>query len=400
MPYLDDIKQHSRFQLAGLCGLALLWALSFPAKGAVFQLSLYLIPITIFWIADTRRLFFSRYQAAFALSVCCIVLPIFSQELWHLLFSDQTIKMDSFEIFWRLSVLPLCLICLIRYLNLSHSTFSLSVGLIILSYAIVAIVIQYFELKSIKPWGERMSGIISNPNPFGAFMALGLIIWLDKLIHTKSLHKALSYIVIIAVIVYCWLAAEARSAWIGGAFAIAALLILNSSTLANRKFSKKNYTLGIAIAVILLTIILLILGDHFSKRIDQLFTAGIRIELWQHYIEQLKPHFLFGQPLSLYEKYQDIAGPHNAYLNILLRAGVIGLLALVGFATWVVYHNIATKSRSSKLSLAISTLLCIYCSFNSELYRSEMSQGIFTFILIYMLAFDEAKANTRDETAH
>lgn len=399
MHFLKKNPQITLRQSVYLTGMLFLWALSFPAKGVLFQLALYLIPISTLFIKETRSIFTTSYMKFLGLAFCCLVLPTFSREILYTISNFEMLKFDSFEIFWRLTLLPICIICLIRHLKISYTNVSTTLCLISLSYAVTAIALQIFAPQSMEQWGGRMSGIMSNPNPFGSFMALGLILWIEKLIHTKHLYKAVFYTIASAIMFYCWVAAESRSAWLAASSSLVLLLALNFTTLSKIPSSKKSIAIISAIIAVALGVIFLVLGDHFSKRIDEIFTAGIRAEVWQHYLNQIGPFIFWGQPLSLYERFQDISGPHNTYLNILLRSGVVGLLAFLSFLAWMVFRNISTNTRSSKLSLSLLTFLAIYCSFNSELFGSEMSQGIFAIVIIYMLAFNsDVKAEALTDT--
>lgn len=396
MHFLKNNSQITTRQSVYLAGMLFLWALSFPAKGVLFQLALYMIPISTLFIKETRSIFTANYLKLFGLALCCLVLPTLSGEILYTISNLDVIKFDSFEIFWRLALLPVCIICLIQHLKLSHTNVSTTLGLISLSYAVTAIALQVFVPEDMEQWGGRMSGIMSNPNPFGSFMALGLILWVEKLIHAKHFYKAVFYTIASAIMLYCWVAAESRSAWLAASASLALLLVLNFTTLSKIPLSKKSITIISAIIVVALGVIFLVLGEHFSKRFDEIFTAGIRAEVWQHYLNQIGPFIFWGQPLSLYERYQDISGPHNTYLNILLRSGVVGLLAFLSFLAWMVFRNITTNTRSSKLSLSLLAFLTIYCSFNSELFSSEMSQGIFAVIIVYMLAFSATSTAAPD----
>ncbi|MCV6628023.1 MAG: O-antigen ligase family protein [Cellvibrionaceae bacterium] len=387
----SKLSYRHQVYLGALLGL---WLFSFPLKGAPYQLSIYLIPISILLVQKTRNALFREYKHIIVYSTLGLVLFVFTRELLQLAEGDYQISKDSFEIFWRLCLLPPSLALTVQLLRIKFRTLTTFILCSAVIYAISGVLehdLSFFTTK----WNSRMSGVMANPNPFGALLAMAWIICFAKLIKTNTLAQLVLWLAVLILLSHCWVASGARSAWLGGIAALVLFIILERNRLINHQFSKLQLiALPLALAMVFI-VLLYSNSDIILSRLDTQLESEQRIDIWQHYIQQLKGRLMFGQPIALYQKFPEVSGPHNTYLNITLRAGIVGLIGFMAYFAFIVATALQNRSYQSSLGLSLLLLLAVYCFFNSELFGSELSQGIYGFAIVFIYGFN--KGNSEEQ---
>jgi O-antigen ligase len=133
----------------------------------------------------------------------------------------------------------------------------------------------------------------------------------------------------------------------------------------NKKSNKIYYIDLKRIFLIVIVILFLISYLLYTHQLDQHLTVGSineRTELWDSIIPLVEDNLIVGNGLGSYELYQDkIYGklsPHNYYLGILFELGIIGLIIIIIFVSFVIndlLNQIKRKNlfKSAELGLAL-----------------------------------------------
>jgi len=369
--------------------LALLWIVFFPVKGVVFQLCLYLLPLLVLLITDTRLLLREQRHHLVVLSLCFAV-PLFLSELRALLLWGCALSDGAFEAFWRLAFFPLVVLCVCRFYRCSSRHILIAFTAVGIFYGLAGLSGVFFgDVLMTQSFGARAAGFVSNPNPFGFLMAVTFVVALYLLM---SSQRIAGYILGGGGVVVGFsglLVSGSRSALLGGVVALVAMVVLGW---CNRlpMLSHKTLWTGVGISV-LLGGIFVALPSHFldllNHRLVHVAQGDIRLTIWSHYLERFFEHPIMGVPISCSQKIQLHSrsyGPHNMYLSTLVQSGLVGLVALLSGLFWLVRRALMIDHQKIVV-VPMALLLCCYCFFNSSFFGNEMTQGVFALIVVLSL---------------
>ena len=367
------------YQLALLCACSL-WVLSFAAKGALFQLGLYLTPLLVLASRPGRELVLGPLRpVVLACALGLLLMPMISELVAA--FSGYQFKGQLFEIFWRLVLFPAALIAAV-YLGGASLRKCLYWLLSVTTLYAICGILGDVGVTAFERFDTQMRGAVANPNPFGAWLGVGVLVSGFLIIQCRSRIAQIGLFLLLILHGYCMYQAQARGAWLG-TLAGLGVLGLYYRHIAWQLLVKlpRAFKWGLAGVVVLTGLVLIqwLISYIDSPRV--VYSVGIRLQLWPHFWEQLSGHELLGQPLDLYTPFSHANSPHNSFLTALLIGGWPGLVAFLSLLIFCVYRICQSRSDNALLGGAILALVCVYFSFNSELYSSEVSQGIFAIAL-------------------
>ena len=368
--------------------LSLIWMLTFPAKGVLFQLSLYLIPLCVLLITDFRlRLLEQRYY--FLLLTGLLVLPSLLSQCVAYVVYDIDLSRNLFNDFWRLVLLPLSFFAVILVLRLPMNTgLPVFVGCIVLHGVIADTGYLYALLQTEDSLSSRFSGPLYNPNPFGLLMGTGFVLAVYQMLINNGGKKRWLWFPVAVLLLTNSILSGSRSAVLA-TLAATALLIVYKTWHSQRPLSHWLKEAIIVISILVLAILAISIspmGEYLNERLTNMFTDSVRMRIWNHYLDQTLDHLWFGSPILTADRYMEQGvdfGPHNMYILSLRETGLFGLLALLTFITWAARQLLKSRRRSAGLSLSLLLLLCIYCTFNSSIISGDTTvQGVFTLFLL------------------
>lgn len=370
-------------------GLMLLWLTTFSSKGALFQMSLYLLPILVISYSQTRQALLNYIKPIILPSSVLLIAPLLISGLIALLNRSTPIDKEIFDLFWRLILLPVAITVTCRYYQISTKTILFSFITVAFIYACIAFIEAFFDIPIGRgDWGNRLSGVISNPNSFGLLMISGAIAALHQSITTTKSKAKYAYILVCCILIIGWEGSGSRSA--GLALAIGILIILAYHFKRLMQFAKAN-TLAVTISVGLsiIGIISFFYSNFFIERIlNNNLSTDLRFPIWQYYLNESKQALWLGRSVNEITPFNYQGKnyhPHNLYLDIFLRSGIIGLTAFLALVGIILRKNLLSSHESKPVCLALFTAILINGFFNTPLLGNEMSQGVLAVMLVLYL---------------
>ncbi len=191
--------------------------------------------------------------------------------------------------------------------------------------------------------GARLSGTLSNPDLFGSYLVLSIFLTFFLLVSERKKNWKAFWIFLIVLNFYTLISSGTRAAWIGFAFGIISIYVLNYR---NLKYKTKIFSLLaiLAVSVLILFFPLLIekvnLEDSsFSRRILSIYNIEIsdRLNLWEISFRAFKDKPILGWGFESFSFVSDkyfktgytigtyFDRPHNKVMEILASGGIIGL---------------------------------------------------------------------------
>lgn len=381
-----------------LLALSCLWLVLFPAKGAVFQGCLYLLPLLVVVYRDTRELLW-EHARYFVVLGGCFALPLLVSELRAAVFWGYPFGDGAFEAFWRLAVFPLVLVTVCRYCRCTSRQILIALVGVGIFYGLAGLGGVFFDtVPVLRSFGARAAGFVSNPNPYGFLMAVTCLVALF-LVMTARHDRELVFAVVGGGVGFAGLLVSgSRSALLAWSVALVVMAILGWRYFHVSSLSRRTIVCG-GVVVLLLAGILVALPssyvDLIHHRMAHVAQGDIRLTIWSRYLECFVEHPVLGVPIRCGDKIQINGqgfGPHNMYLSVLVQSGILGAGALISGLLWLIRK--ATLNRPSRtVVVPMALLLCFYCFFNSSFFGNEMTQGVFALIVVLSLhSLDELSA--------
>jgi O-antigen ligase len=217
----------------------------------------------------------------------------------------------------------------------------------------------------------RPSGLIGNPNAFGAFILVLVPFAVVQTLNRKSRLPQIIMGIYTMSAVLLLILSQSRGAWIGFAAAIGFLILLLLAdrqllSLAALKTGWIQQTLAVRISLIVALLLVLLVGFFMTYFLIASIstpgrTIGLRTYLWNAAFAMFrespvwgKGFFTFGQHLAEYASIpptQPHAHAHNVPFTITAEMGIIGLSAFSVTAFLVagaIYRNWKTLTGSER----------------------------------------------------
>lgn len=194
----------------------------------------------------------------------------------------------------------------------------------------------------------RIVSFFENPNVYGEYLIIMILVNLGVVLHAKSFKAKLFYLVILAMNVLCIFLTYSRGCWIGVAVALMLFLFIK----------KREWFVA---AILFGFVALFFLPESIMNRILSIgnladTSTSYRMYIWEGTVHMLKDFWITGVGVGSdafnhiypYYSYGAIAAPHphNLYLLILAETGLIGMVAFVGLTIMLVKKLFVTASGS------------------------------------------------------
>jgi O-antigen ligase len=202
------------------------------------------------------------------------------------------------------------------------------------------------------------------------------------------------------------LASGQRSVWL--AIGFGALLLF---WLYHRSSALMVRTAVITVAAVLLSITALLSFPEFGERLANKFagivnpyadnTASWRIQGWQAHLNTVKENLLFGEGLGSYYswklrgKFEVNVSPHNAYIQLMLKFGLVGLIIYAFLAIHFFRKMLAFRKKTSPGLMRAYAEIGIVCFGASHAYM--VGYGIEPIVLIYFALATSALKLTEEK---
>ncbi len=369
-----------------------LWLLFFPLQGAVYQATIYLLPLTCLLLEECRavlKTFLSVYRHLIVL----LLLPgVVSFGRYLLAGHGEGCFFADFETLfrylWRFLFFALVAASTVKVLNISSR--QLLSGLVSSAalhclWALVssrADIVLFFEGQT----DLRLMGALDSPNEFGLLMALGAVATLRLLMDKQKKITAVFQTILLAGCLIAMFLSQSRGAWL----ALAVGLGLFALCLYRDNVKMSGWAWGMTIGFLLITLWLLGQNDYLRERLELFCSDPARMMIWKHFMSVWRQHFWWGvysldgmgvgnaSGICLYKN------PHSIFLDVAVRTGVLGLSVLVFFWGFC----LKTFWRSSQRLIVLPVAGMVLCGglFSWSLYAKTFTQSLYALVLIFLFS--------------
>lgn len=250
--------------------------------------------------------------------------------------------------------------------------------------SLLAILVEKGIMPRIYSYSLKETGIFSNRNYFGYFLALNIVLPAARMYKSKNVYAQIYYAICIIVDEFALLITLTRGAFVGALFGIVFVLLFY--LIKEKKF---NIKLVIIPSLLIITFLVLELTNltWFTERIEQhsgeedadAISSG-RLEIWAGIIEQIKGSPVIGVGFG------NTPNPHNEFLQTAAWHGVPAAIFYV-VALGAMYIR-AFMNRNSLTDVQIGALGGAAGYIVSSFFGNGLLQTIPTYILILALCFN------------
>lgn len=356
-----------------------LWIMSIPFKNVVFQISsVLMIVYFVYHIFKTKS--FMVLKSNFNQTVFLFVgfvLIIFTMLLANISNLEILDKKSWSLIFMFIYRYGLMFIILAYFYKFDYFSKRDIVIFSTLSFFYLGLTGVYQVLNHPEViLGEGIVGTLDNRNAFGLSIGMGFVLSLLLIQDRKLLGFFLiSFFTFLMIFSFC------RSSWVASFSATSLFCLLNY-----KQFRLKH--LGFLALFLGFLLILYFSFDSFQTRFAQLLegNSSNRTMIWQHTIVLIQKSFLVGYGMDSWKNLGDefllqFSDSHNMILEILIKTGVIGLIACF-FTIGVVLIKIF-KTRNYIL-LPIATYFLVITQFDFGAFGSKELLSFLTIFVFYI----------------
>lgn len=356
-----------------------LWIMSIPFKNIVFQISSVLMVLYfVYHIFKTKE--FIALKSNFNQTVFLFVgfiLIIFTMLLANVSNLEILDKKSWSLIFMFIYRYGLIFIILAYFYKFDFFSKRDIVIFSILSFFYLGLTGVYQVLNHPEViLGEGIVGTLDNRNAFGLSIGMGFVLSLLLIQDRKVLGFLLiSFFTFLMIFSFC------RSSWVASFGATALFCILNY-----KQFKLKH--LGFLALFLGFLLILYFSFDSFQTRFAQLLegNSSNRTMIWQHTIVLIQKSFFVGYGMDSWKNLGDefllqFPDSHNMILEILIKTGVIGLLACALTIGVVLVKIFKTRNY---ILLPIATYFLVITQFDFGAFGSKELLSFLTIFVFYL----------------
>lgn len=358
-----------------------LWILFIPMKTVIYQASYIIMFILIVFHIYINKTFndllfiLHKLKDILFILLCIIASMTVSNALSE--FSTFTSWKVEFTYIYRYIFASIVL--LYAYQQRLFDKKTLVIFIVFSLFVQSAIGIYHFSTNfdSLK---NGISAWTHNRNTFGMLMTLGSSIIIGILLHNRQykLRKLEYFLLVLTLIFFLFnlLFSYSRASWLASLIFIITMWIFNFKTI-----SLKKYFLVVCFFTICIILFLMIpeLASRFKCLIE--LDSSNRFEIWKHTLSLIlqKPFLGYGLHSYAHIGLKNIAGVHNAILEILLYLGIFGFIFYTTLIAKIIKEQINQKNF---FFLAISISLMTINQFDHSI-----TSGIVTLSPLSIFAF-------------
>ncbi len=368
-------------------GLIFVLAVSLPPKWATLHFAGFgLVLIAGFARQNDWQ---SRAMRTYLLCTMAWLIPVLlSAGLQHALgVATAPPGSDLLVLVLRILGIGIGIIILIQrgWLSLSAAVFAIMFAL---SLHVGAGLIEWLadSEASLATWRQiRLDGLVGNPNPFGLFMALTLLLTTGLL--RQAPHSATLWILLIATL-FCLLASASRGAAMTAAVG---MLVLFPPNTRKRLIVMLLYAALVALMI-----------WQTGLQIDTLTSDEERLKALGFTLEQIRSAPWLGWGIDAYERLPGHIGPnspHNMLLDLAVSSGLPTLAGWLLATTLLIVRLARHASPSAHLALSLLLASIVAGTLEYSLLNSTHFRGIWvlvTALACCTLVTRDAISTTRD----
>jgi len=280
--------------------------------------------------------------------------------------------------------------------------------------------------------GERIDGTIGNPSFLAGYMLINALFAFWLLLEKRGLSWRIYYIAVAVLDIFIMYQTETRGAalaLVAAIFALALFFIFASREslaqlpLRRPERIKKIAAVGLAVIVLAIGSIWLIRDSNFVKKLPTLSrivhislqetTSQTRLMAWQMSLQGFKERPIFGwgpeNYANLFNKYYNphlypieswFDRSHNAYLDVLVNAGLVGLtayLAIFVLAFWFLWRARKDGKIDYQTAAIFTVILIAYGIQNIFLFDTQVTLLMIYAILAFIVFWDGQPAKNPGE---
>jgi O-antigen ligase len=362
-----------------------LWLLTLPGEGALYQLSIYLLPLLALLHRASRQQLWQllgRHRLALLLLAAPLSLAALSAALRSGASPDPELLR---EFIWRLGVVALAGAALLRQHRIALPAVLLLLWLSATGHSLIALwqVATATGISHVLQFSGRAGGMADSPNELGLLLVLGLLCgW-----QLRSARPPLNLLLLAAALpqLLLLLLSGSRSAWLALLAAALATLLLTPRA----PWRWRHLWLGAGALALLLALSAQVPG--VLQRLPGLFSDPARTAIWSHFLQVWQAHWLSGvydlhdhaftHPLTQ----RVYHNPHGVINDIAVRSGLIGL-AVFALALGTAARDFYRSPHRACL-LPLLAAVVVGCLFSFSLYAKIFAQGLYALLLMLWLTY-------------
>jgi O-antigen ligase len=368
------------FSVATYIGLiSVFFILAFPDK---FQISSYLILPLIF-------IFFTLPSLVQGNEFIAVLLSFFGYIMIIILTTSSFVKFEHIESFLRIYFYALALL-------------SFLIVMALLGYVDFG---SYFNLPLVEMIWEipRVLGTESNPNAFGVYYILGVILSINYFFLSESSSKKIIYLTITGLMLIVLLFTYSRSSMIAVAVSIVIYLYYKNSTRKHTELYWLFFLVAIFLGYMEYQYGSMPAFDQGVENLlrDKATSSGYRIQIIYQTIDIFLDNIFFGIGFNQLKAETVLRGlslnqtTHSIYLAIAVEYGIFALIAFVLFLIVLTYRFILVikRQKNDRIRSNYAAILGTFIGFlvNGLVHESYVNILMWVVIALMILVLIKNK---------
>lgn len=323
------------------------WVASIPLKNSIYEVSMasfvLLALVSLLMDRDFRILYSipDSGKKGYYL-IASVLLSTLISNVFHLESLGEESWGGTVTFWYRFAMVPACLLYLSLKNYVSFKTI-LAGALVGLGVQVVAGYIHYLQIVGLLPeiihsdFGYRVIGLAREPNVFGFFMGLGvlltawvLLVYGDRLSKFQQVATILFGLALLGLVALSY----SRASWLALSVGLG-FLAWKESSRRGREIILASLLAGCSLAALIFPSVI----DRFESIFD-LSQNQDRLGPWRHAMALIadRPFLGHGMGVSLLAAHAERLGGlwslHNIVLEILFHTGMLGLACWIALLYW------------------------------------------------------------------
>jgi O-antigen ligase len=348
-----------------------IYLISLPPKWATLHLGALLLVLSILF--TYRDAWKSSAVRSYAFVTCAWLVPVILASLWQNLsgLEAATSAIDALKLVLRMFGIGIGIILLLRHgwLTLRSALATMLAILAMHAAAGFSDLLLHPDALDLGWRDYRMQGLVKNPNPFGAFMSLGVVVTAG-LLRTRA-RSALLWLLLV---LFCAavVASGSRGALVTMTVGLLVLLVPRS-----------RLALGLVAAVLLGGVLAAIM---YAASDPEGVGDQLRVEVAVFSVEKIVEAPLVGWGkesfLSLPGR-PDLNSPHNLILDLALTSGIPAALGWLLSTSWLLLALLRNCTEKARIALAVLSASIVAGLIEYSVVNSTHFQGIWVLVTAF-----------------